>query len=206
MVALLLYCYSHGERSSRKIERRCKEDVACRFITANHAPDHSTIARFRQSHEQELNGLFIEALRLCARAGLVKVGLVALDSTKVDAKASSWVNRTADQIDKEIQRILDEAAQTDAEEDRAFGEDRRGDELPDHLVDRNSRLARLKQAKAALQEDSAERQRAYEERMQERSAEESRRGAKLRGRKPRPPNPSDFKQQGSTSPTLTAGS
>jgi transposase len=193
MVSLLLYCYSHGERSSRKIERRCKEDVACRFITANHAPDHSTIARFRQSHEQELNGLFTEALRLCARAGLVTVGLVALDSTKVEANASSWVIRTEDQIDKEVQRILDEAAQIDAEEDRRFGKDRRGDQLPDDLVDRNSRLARLKHAKAALQEDLAERQRAYEERMQERSAEESRRGTKLRGRKPQPPDPSDLK-------------
>jgi transposase len=193
MVALLLYCYSGGERSSRKIERRCNEDVACRFITANHVPDHSTIARFRQTHEQELNGLFTEALRLCARAGLVKVGLVALDSTKVEANASSWVNRTGDQIDKEVRRILREAAQSDAEEDRAFGKDRRGDELPDDLMDRNSRLARLKEAKAALQEDFAERQRAYEERMQERSAEQSRRGSKLRGRKPKPPDRFDLK-------------
>lgn len=195
MVALLLYCYSGGERSSRKIERRCKEDVACRFITANHTPDHSTIARFRQSHEQELNGLFTEALRLCAEAGLVKVGLVALDSTKVEANASSWVNRTEDQIDKEVAKILDEAAQTDAEEDRAFGKDRRGDELPDDLADRNSRLARLKEAKAALQEDFAERQRAYEVRLAERAAEEAERGSKHHGRKPKPPDPSDLKER-----------
>lgn len=195
MIALLLYCYSGGERSSRKIERRCKEDVACRFITANHTPDHSTIARFRQSYEQELNGLFTETLRLCAKAGLVKVGLVALDGTKVEANASSWVNRTEDQIDKEVQKILDEAAQADAEEDQAFGVDRRGDELPSDLVDRNSRLARLKEAKAALQEDFAERQRAYEERLAERAAKEAERGSKHHGRKPKPPDPSDLKNR-----------
>ncbi|MBW3591779.1 MAG: transposase, partial [Actinobacteria bacterium] len=140
MICLLLYCYSGGERSSRRIERRCKEDVACRFITANHTPDHSTIARFRQSHEQELNGLFTEALRLCAKAGLVMVGLVALDGTKVEANASSWVNRTEDQIDKEVAKILSEAAQADAQEDRALGKDRRGDELP--IVDIDPGFAR----------------------------------------------------------------
>lgn len=195
MVALLLYCYSHGERSSRKIERRCKEDIACRFITANHVPDHSTIARFRQSHEQELNGLFTEALRLCANAGLVRVGLVALDSTKVEANASSWVNRTGDQIDKEVAKILTEAARADAEEDRAFGRDRRGDELPDDLIDRNSRLARLKDAKARLEEDFAERQRAYEQRLEERAAKEAERGRKHHGRKPKPPDPADLKDR-----------
>ncbi len=195
MVALLLYCYSHGERSSRKIERRCHEDIACRFITGNHAPDHSTIARFRQSHEQELNGLFTEALRLCANAGLVKVGLVALDSTKIEANASSWVNRTGDQIDNEVAKILSEAAQADAEEDRAFGKGRRGDELPDDLIDRNRRLARLKEAKERLQEGFAERQRAYEQRLQERSAEESQLGRKHHGRKPKPPDPSDLKDR-----------
>src|SRR5215217_4257437 len=88
MVALLLYAYAIGERSSRQIERRCHEDVAVRVITANHAPDHTTIARFRQRHEAALGALFGEVLALCAEAGIVRVEVVAIDGTKVHANAS----------------------------------------------------------------------------------------------------------------------
>jgi transposase len=93
MVSLLLYAYCIGERSSRRIERRCQEDIAFRVITANSAPDHSTIARFRQANEQALSACFTEVLRLCAAAGLVRVGVVALDGTKVEANASLYANR-----------------------------------------------------------------------------------------------------------------
>ena len=93
MVTLLLYAYCIGERSSRRIERRCQEDIAFRVITANSAPDHSTIARFRQAGEQALSARFTQVLRLCAAAGLVRVGVVALDGTKIEANASLYANR-----------------------------------------------------------------------------------------------------------------
>jgi transposase len=92
-VALLVYCYAVGERSSRRIERRCMEDVATRLICANRAPDHTTIARFRQRHEAALGELFGDVLALCAEAGLVNVGLIAIDGTKVHADASQDANR-----------------------------------------------------------------------------------------------------------------
>ena len=119
MVALLLYAYAIGERSSRRIERRCVEDVAFRVIAANQAPDHSTIARFRQRHEAALAELFGEVLALCAEAGMVRVGVVAIDGTKVHANASQHATRDYEQIAREI---LAEAAAVDAAEDEQFGE------------------------------------------------------------------------------------
>src|SRR5829696_8302999 len=110
MVALLLYAYAIGERSSRRIERRCREDVAVRVIAANRAPDHTTIARCRQRHEAALGALFGEVLALCAEAGLVKVGVIAIDGTKVHANASQHANRDYEQLAREI---LDEAAEVD---------------------------------------------------------------------------------------------
>lgn len=107
MVALLLYAYAIGERSSRRIERRCLEDVAFRVITANQAPDHATIARFRVRHERALGELFGEVLALCARGGLVSVGVIAVDGTKLHANASQHANRDYEQLAREI---LEEAA------------------------------------------------------------------------------------------------
>ena len=111
MVALLLYAYARGQRSSRVIERECVEDIAFRLIAANRQPDHCTIARFRQRHETALAGLFGEVLALCARAGLAGVGVVAVDGTKVHANASHHANRDYEQIAREI---LQEAAEVDA--------------------------------------------------------------------------------------------
>src|SRR5215208_4194059 len=102
MVALLLYVYAIGERSSRRIERRCVEDVATRVICANQAPDHTTIARFRQRHERALAELFGEVLALCGEAGLVGVGVIAIDGTKVHANASRHANRDYDRLAREI--------------------------------------------------------------------------------------------------------
>src|SRR3954453_3484607 len=102
MVALLLYCYAIGERSSRRIERRCAEDVATRVICASQAPRHPTIARFRQRHEAALAELFGEVLALCAEAGLVNVGLIAIDGTKVHANASQHANRDYERLAREI--------------------------------------------------------------------------------------------------------
>ena len=119
MVALLLYAYAIGERSSRRIERRCVEDVATRVICANQAPDHATIARFRLRHERALADLFGEVLALCAEAGLVEVGVIAVDGTKVHANASQHATRDYEQIAREI---LEEADAVDAAEDERFGE------------------------------------------------------------------------------------
>ena len=115
----VLYGYAVGERSSRRLERRCVEDVATRVICANQAPDHTTIARFRQRHERALAGLFGEVLALCADAGLVRVGVIAVDGTKVAANAAPQATRDYEQIAREI---LAEADAVDAEEDEQFGE------------------------------------------------------------------------------------
>jgi transposase len=152
MVALLLYAYAIGERSSRRIERRCHEDVAVRVITANHAPDHTTIARFRQRHEAALGELFGEVLTLCAEAGIVQVEVIAIDGTKVHANASQHATRDYAQIAREI---LEEADRVDAEEDEQFGE-RRGDELPPELATAQGRRGWLREAKRRLDDQRAE--------------------------------------------------
>jgi transposase len=162
MTALLLYAYATGERSSRRIEARCRRDIACRVITANQTPDHATIARFRADHEAALGQLFTEVLRLCGAAGLGRLGLVAIDGTKLAADASRDANRGAAALDAEIARILAEAAAVDAAEDADFGPERRGDELPVELADRGHRLARLREARRQLADADAERQHRFE--------------------------------------------
>jgi len=151
MVALLLYGYAIGERSSRRLERRCVEDVATRVICANQAPDHTTIARFRQRHETALAELFGEVLALCAEAGLVRVGVIAVDGTKVAANAAPQATRDYEQIAREI---LAEADAVDAEEDERFGE-ARGDELPPELSTAQGRRGWLREAKRRLDEQRA---------------------------------------------------
>jgi transposase len=130
MVALPLYAYSRGVRSARAIERACEEDVAYRVIAAHQEPDHATIARFVVRHQQVLAGLFGSVLGLCARAGLVKVGVVAIDGTKVQANARRDATRDYEQIAREI---LEEAKAVDAAEDELYGE-ASGDELPPELA------------------------------------------------------------------------
>src|ERR671917_672861 len=151
MVALLLYCYALGERSSRRIERRCVEDVATRVICANQRPDHTTIARFRQRHETPLAELFGEVLALCAEAGLVRVGVIAVDGTKLAANAAPQATRDYEQIAREI---LAEADAVDAEEDARCG-DARGDELPPELSTAQGRQRWLRDARRRLDERRA---------------------------------------------------
>ena len=129
VVGLVLYAYSTDERSSRGIERRCRQDIAYRVITGNVVPDHATIARFIRRHQRSLNELFGAVLRLCARAGLVSSGVVAVDGTKLTASASSDSNVDYDRIAREI---IAEAIATDEAEDEQHG-DARGDELPPEL-------------------------------------------------------------------------
>lgn len=180
MVALLLYAYAIGERSSRMIERRCQEDVAFRMTAANQAPDHATIARFRVRHEAALGELFSQVVGICARAVLVRVGVIAVDGPKIAGPASREANRTYEQI---VREILEEAAVVDAAEDTLLG-DERGDELPPELADRDSRRARLRAAKARLEGEVAEAQAAHAAHLEARERLEAERGEKLRGRKP----------------------
>ena len=149
---MLLYGYAMGNCSSRGIERACVEDVAYRVITANLKPDHSTIAEFRVRHETALAGLFSDVLAVCARAGLVKVGVVAIDGTKMSANASQERNHGYERIAREI---LAEAARIDAEEDELYG-DARGDELPEQLRTAEGRKAALREAKRQLDAERAE--------------------------------------------------
>jgi transposase len=147
MVALLLYAYARGIRSSRVIERACVEDVAFRVIAAQRQPDHATIARFIERHQDAIGGLFGEVLTLCARNGLASVGVIAVDGTKVMANASRNENLDYEQIAREI---VEEAIATDAAEDEKFGE-ARGDELPEELRTPGGRRAWLREAKSRLE-------------------------------------------------------
>ncbi|MEA2156697.1 MAG: hypothetical protein QOE11_2837 [Solirubrobacteraceae bacterium] len=184
MTALFLYAYAVGECSTRAIERRCVEDVAFRVITANRAPDHTTIARFRVRHEQALAGLFCDVLVLCARAGLVNVGTVAVDGTKLSANASVDANRSYASIRADVERYFREGAEIDAAEDALYG-DARGDELPAELADPTTRRQALRRAKAELEAEHAARG-AASERYDEHVAQTGRRP---RGRPPKAPQP-----------------
>ncbi len=163
LLGVLLYAYCVGVRSSRQIERRCHEDIAFRVLAANQAPDHVTTARFRVRHEQALAGFLVESLKLCAAAGMVSVGVVALDGTKLAGNAADKANRTQEKLEAEVAEILREAADVDRHEDRLFGK-ARGDELPEALASKAGRLARLRQAKTRLEAEAAERARRFAER------------------------------------------
>jgi transposase len=186
MVALLLYAYCLGVRSSRQIERLCERDVAFRVVAGNLHPDHATIARFRQRHGEALAGLFTDILRLCQEAGLVKVGLVALDGTKIAADAALDANRTYETIRSEVETMLREAESKDVEEDQLYGPEHRGDELPPALRDRGGRLERLKQCRERLEREASAAAAEHAQKLEQRAAQEAESGQKLRGRKPKP--------------------
>jgi len=194
MVGLLLYAYCTGERSSRRIERFCQTDVAYKVITANQAPDHSTISRFRKDNEPYLKSLFLEVLRLCAGAGLVKLGKVSLDGTKIKAGASLAANRRLKHLEQEVEKMLSEAQAKDAEEDKTFGPDNRGDELPEDLRDRNSRLNRLKACKERLEREKAQARQTQQAKIEQRQADEEATGQKPCGRKPKSPEEAENKE------------
>lgn len=163
MVKVLLYSYASGVYSSRQIARRCIEDVATRYLAANNQPDFRTIAKFRKRHLQAIPKLFTQVLRLCKEAGLVKLGHVALDGTKIKANASkhkamSYGRMVSEEerLEAEIRSMLHKAATIDNLEDQKFG-DRRGDELPDELANRQARLAKIREAKAALEAEARQR-------------------------------------------------
>jgi transposase len=163
MTGILLYGYANGLTSSRKLARHCREDVAFRVLAANNQPDHRTISDFRKLHLRTLEHLFVEILQLCCKAGLVKFGHIALDGTKIKANASKHkamsygrMKQETERLRKEISQLLLQAEATDAREDRQYGADKRGDELPGELAHRETRLARIKEAKRALEEEARE--------------------------------------------------
>jgi transposase len=161
MTGILLYGYCCGITSSRKLAKHCQEDVAFRVLAANNQPDHRTIGDFRKRHLKALEHVFVEILRLCREAGLVKFGHVALDGTKMKANASKHkamsygrMNDDIRRLKHEIAQLLDQAETTDAREDAQYGIDKRGDELPDELTRREDRLAKIKAAKRALEAEA----------------------------------------------------
>src|SRR5882672_11096378 len=161
MVALLLYSYAVGVYSSRRIAKACVERVDFMAIVALDAPDFRTISEFRRRHLAALSALFVQVLQLCAQAGLVKLGHVALDGTKIKANASKHKAMSYDRMTKreaeiaaEVAGWLAAAAAADAEEDKAFGADKRGDEMPDWVANKQKRLEKIREAKAALETEA----------------------------------------------------
>jgi transposase len=155
LLTLLVYAYAHGERSSRQIERLCHTDVAFRVICGSQPPDHTVVARFRAAHDEAFIALFDQVLAVCAKAGLGQFATIAIDGTKIAANASMAATRGEDKLRAELRRIIDEAAATDAAEDELFGADRRGDELPEELLDPTTREARIKAAIAEVEAEQA---------------------------------------------------
>jgi transposase len=202
MVSLLIYAYCMGRPSSRKIELATYEDVAYRVIAGDQHPDHDTISDFRQQHLKALSGLFVQVLLLCQQAGLVKLGHVAIDGTKVKANASKHkamsykrMCETEEKLEKEVEALLQEAQQVDADEDAKYGKGRRADEIPEDLARRENRLKKIKEAKAALEEAAREKAEAKAKEARAKLAERERKeqdtGKKTGGRPPQVPNPDE---------------
>ena len=185
MVWVLLYAYCQGIRSSRRVARALERDVGFRVVAANQQPDFRTICRFRAEHEKALERLFVQVLWLCREAGLVKLGMVALDGAKVAADAALEANRSYEAIEEEVQRMLVEAKKVDAEEDALFGPEQRGDKLPEGLGRRAERLKRLQEAKSRLAKEAEDTAKAVQEHLKQRQMEEAASGKKKRGRKPK---------------------
>jgi len=167
MVKVLLYAYATGTYSSRRIATKLEDSVAFRFLAAGNQPDFRTVSDFRKRHGKALSDLFGQVLRLCKKAGLVKLGRVAVDGTKIQANASKHkamsygrMKSTEEALQREADELLRRAEQTDEDEDRRHGKDKRGDELPDELAHRESRLKKIHEAMAALEAEAKEKARA----------------------------------------------
>jgi transposase len=195
MTALLLYSYCVGLYSSRRIAKACRERTDLLMIVALDPPDFRTVSEFRRRHLGALSGLFTQVLVLCEKAGLVKLGHVALDGTKIKANASKHkamsyerMTRREKELAAEVARWFAAAEAADAAEDRAFGKDRSGEEMPDWVADKEKRLAKIREAKAALEAEA--RAAAEEKARAEAAAEEERRakGRKKPGKKAKPPS------------------
>ena len=186
MLGILIYAYSKGMRSSRKISKACEEEVPFRWISGNIAPEHRAICRFRARHEKEFKTLFNEVLRLCSESGLLNLGKIFLEGTKMKANAALAANRNLDHINK----ILEEAEAVDKAEDEKFGESERGDRLPKELADPEERIRRIKAAKERLDREQKQKQDEQAQKVKEHKAS----GPK-RGRKPKSPEEVKIKKK-----------
>ncbi len=186
MLKVLLYAYTHGMTSSRRIEAMLEVDIAFRYLAANNQPDFRTINGFRTTHLEALLALFVDVLELCRDAGMVKLGRVALDGHRVAGDASLSENRTRERLEQQVQELLDEAAWIDAREDQQQGPDARGDELPSGLKNPRKRAEHLQRALDELKKREAALRQEQEERIALREKEEQEAGRKKRGRKPKP--------------------
>ena len=207
MVALLFYAYCRGIFSSRKIMQACEERLTFRVIVGDDIPNWRTISDFRKLHLKELAELFVPTLQLCQKAGLVKLGHIALDSTKVKANASRHkamsygrMKKEEQRLKEEIEQMLSKAETVDKREDEEYGSDCRGDELPEELARRQSRLERIQQAKKALEAEARE---AAKQAQKQRQQQDDKSGDEpQRGRKPKAVSevPEDKKQYNFTDP------
>lgn len=195
MTSLLLYAYCIGLPSSRKIEQATYTSVPFRVITADQHPDHDTIAEFRKRHLRTLAELFVQILQICRQAGLVKLGHVSLDGTKVRANASKHkamsygrMEKKAEELEAQVKRLLEEAQAADAAEDALYGKGRRGDELPEELRSKQSRLNKIREAMASLEAEAKEQAEAKRKAIKAKDEELEKEGKKRRGKKPKDPS------------------
>jgi transposase len=206
MLALLVYAYCVGKPSSRKIERATYEDVAFRVLSGNQHPDHDSIAAFRKDNLATLAGLFTQVLQLCRAAGLVKLGHIAIDGTKIKANASKHkamsyerMSEAEKKLDEEVSRLLTEAERVDAEEDAQYGKGQRGDELPNELKRREDRLRKIREAKAALELEAKQKAEAQaaeaRDKLTERARKEAETGKKVGGTAPKVPDAAQAKPE-----------
>ena len=214
MVTLLLYAYSTGTYSSRRMAAKLVDDVAYRFLAAGNTPDFRTLSDFRKTHGVALSGLFVQVLKLCVEAGLVKLGRVALDGTKVKANASKHkamsyarMGEREAQLKQQVAELLARAEATDEAEDAEHGRDRRGDELPEELQRAEGRLAKIRAAKAALEAQAREQAvqgiEVARTRQAERERKEQANGRRFGGHGPRVPDPETAKPEPKTQRNFT---
>lgn len=208
MVTLLVYAYSVGVCSSRKIAAACERNLAFRAIVGNDPPDFRTISDFRKIHVAAFRPLFLEVLRLAGELGMVKLGNLSTDGTKMRANASrhkamsyGYMNKEIDRLEAEIDQLLKHAEELDAEQDAALGS-RRGDELPDELKRREQRLAKIKEAKARLEANALAKAEEEQRRRDEEQAKREAEGRQRRGKEPAPvdSNPEEKAQTNFTDP------
>jgi transposase len=208
MVTLLVYAYSVGVFSSRKIAGACERNLAFRVIVGNDPPDFRTISDFRKIHRQEFRKLFLEVLKLAGEAGMVQLGNLATDGSKFEANASrhramsyGYMKKDISRLEAEIDKLLEQAEQVDAEQDAALGS-RRGDELPEELKRREDRLEKIRQAKARLEAEAKARAEEEQRRRDEQEARRQAEGKSRRGAPPAPiaPTPEDKAQISFTDP------
>jgi len=195
MTGLLLYAYCVGIPSSRKIEKAAYYQIPFRVLTADQQPDHDTIAEFRKRHLKALSGLFVEALRLCQKVGLVKLGHVSLDGTKVKANASKHkamsygrMEKKVEELEIEVTGLLEQAQAVDDDEDSRYGKGKRGDELPKELRFKQGRLKKIKEAMSSLEAEAKTKADAKRKEIQQKEHALQKEGKKRRGKKPKDPS------------------